>query len=58
MGTLRYQPSASGPELNPCPSSDRIRGSGRYPAIDRWFEALETRPTYLGQKSDFYTHCQ
>ena len=27
-----------------------------YPAIDRWFAALEQRPTYLGTQSDFHTH--
>ena len=29
----------------------------RHPAINRWFEALEQRPTYLGTQSDFHTHC-
>jgi glutathione S-transferase len=28
----------------------------RHPAIDRWFAALEQRPTYLGTQSDFHTH--
>lgn len=28
----------------------------RYPAIDRWFHALEQRSTYLGTQSDFHTH--
>ncbi len=28
----------------------------RHPAIDRWFSALERRPTYLGTQSDFHTH--
>jgi glutathione S-transferase len=28
----------------------------RHPAIDRWFTALEQRPTYLGTQSDFHTH--
>jgi glutathione S-transferase len=28
----------------------------RHPAIDRWFSALEQRPTYLGTQSDFHTH--
>jgi len=28
----------------------------RYPAIERWFAALELRPTYLGTQSDFHTH--
>ncbi|MCP9778195.1 MULTISPECIES: glutathione S-transferase family protein [unclassified Cyanobium] len=27
-----------------------------HPAIGRWFEALEQRPTYLGTQSDFHTH--
>jgi glutathione S-transferase len=27
-----------------------------HPAIDRWFEALERRATYLGTQSDFHTH--
>jgi len=27
-----------------------------HPAIDRWFGALEHRPTYLGTQSDFHTH--
>jgi glutathione S-transferase len=27
-----------------------------HPAIDRWFTALEERPTYLGTQSDFHTH--
>lgn len=28
----------------------------QHPAIHRWFEALERRPTYLGTQSDFHTH--
>jgi glutathione S-transferase len=28
----------------------------RHPALDRWFAALEQRPTYLGTQSDFHTH--
>ncbi|MEB3256880.1 MAG: glutathione S-transferase family protein [Cyanobacteriota bacterium] len=27
-----------------------------HPAIHRWFEALEQRPSYLGTQSDFHTH--
>jgi glutathione S-transferase len=27
-----------------------------HPAIDRWFQALEQRATYLGTQSDFHTH--
>ncbi|KAJ9533875.1 hypothetical protein QJQ45_026965, partial [Haematococcus lacustris] len=30
---------------------------GRWPAVERWFNALELRPTLLGTKSDYYTHC-
>ena len=28
----------------------------RWPAIERWFEALEKRSSYLGTRSDHYTH--
>jgi glutathione S-transferase len=28
----------------------------RHPAIDAWFAAMETRPTYLGTQGDFHTH--
>ena len=28
----------------------------QHPAIDRWFQALERRSTYLGTQSDFHTH--
>lgn len=28
----------------------------RHPAIEAWFRALESRPTYLGTQSDFHTH--
>ncbi|CAM9731997.1 unnamed protein product [Phaeothamnion confervicola] len=34
----------------------RIRGNSRWPNIDRWFDALELRPSYMASKSDFYTH--
>lgn len=34
-----------------------LRGTGQWPALERWFAALEARPTYIGTKSDFYTHC-
>lgn len=33
-----------------------VRGQGRWPAVDAWFDAMETRDTYLGIKSDIYTH--
>ena len=28
-----------------------------YPAINRWFDALEKKPAYQLTKSDYYTHC-
>ena len=31
-------------------------GLRRWPHLDRWFDAMESRETYLGLKSDFYTH--
>src|SRR4051794_33976758 len=34
----------------------QIRGNSRYANIDKWFEALEKRPSYMATKSDFYTH--
>eukprot|EP00879_Flechtneria_rotunda_P013937 GHRR01014556.1.p1 GENE.GHRR01014556.1~~GHRR01014556.1.p1 ORF type:complete len:360 (+),score=94.86 GHRR01014556.1:732-1811(+) len=34
-----------------------MRGSGKYPALEAWFDAMESRATYLGTKSDHYTHC-
>jgi glutathione S-transferase len=27
-----------------------VRGAGRWPAVDAWFNALETRSTYMGTK--------
>ena len=29
----------------------------RFANIDRWFRALEQRPSYRGMRSDFHTHC-
>ena len=34
-----------------------VRGQGRWPNLERWFDAMETRPAYMAFKSDFYTHC-
>jgi len=34
----------------------QIRGSGRWPHIDAWFDAFEERPSYMATKSDYYTH--
>ena len=28
-----------------------------YPAVNRWFDAMETLPSYQLTKSDYYTHC-
>jgi hypothetical protein len=28
----------------------------RWPHVDRWFDAMEGRETYLGLNSDYYTH--
>jgi len=33
-----------------------IRGNGKYPNMDRWFEAFEQRQAYVASKSDWYTH--
>lgn len=34
----------------------RLRGNDRFPNLDRWFEAMEKKPSYLGTRSDFFTH--
>ncbi|KAL3157857.1 hypothetical protein ABBQ32_012271 [Trebouxia sp. C0010 RCD-2024] len=34
----------------------RLRGDGRFPNLERWFEAMEQKPSYLGTRSDFFTH--
>lgn len=35
----------------------RIRGDrAKFPALNKWFDAMETRESYLGTKSDIYTH--
>ena len=34
-----------------------VRGQGRWPNLETWFTAMETRPAYMAFKSDFYTHC-
>nr|WEU39141.1 glutathione S-transferase [Saccharina japonica] len=36
----------------------QLRGNPRWASINRWFEALEMRETYMATKSDFYTHVQ
>ena len=32
-------------------------GMGGWPALERWFAAMDSRATYAGMKSDFYTNC-
>lgn len=34
----------------------KIRGSGRWTGIDKWFEEFEKRQSYLATKGDYYTH--
>ena len=34
-----------------------LRGRGTWPALERWFAAMEARDAYLATRSDFYTHC-
>ncbi|CAM9551613.1 unnamed protein product [Chrysoparadoxa australica] len=33
-----------------------IRGNPKFPAINRWFEALEVLPSYQAFRGDFYSH--
>ncbi|CAL8471991.1 g11533 [Coccomyxa elongata] len=33
-----------------------VRGEGRWKNLDRWFEAMEARPAYMGTRSDYFTH--
>mmetsp|Transcript_10749 Transcript_10749/g.18090 ORF Transcript_10749/g.18090 Transcript_10749/m.18090 type:complete len:420 (+) Transcript_10749:34-1293(+) len=34
----------------------KLRGEGRWPAIERWMAAFEEMPSYMATKSDYYTH--
>lgn len=34
-----------------------MRGTGEFPGIEAWFDAMEQRPAYLATRSDHYTHC-
>jgi len=34
----------------------QMRGTGRWPNVDRWLAAFEERKNYLATKSDYYTH--
>jgi glutathione S-transferase len=33
----------------------RIRGTGKWPNLERWLEALEARPSYVATKADWYS---
>ena len=33
-----------------------LRRSAAYPNVERWFKAMETRPSYRASQSDYYTH--
>lgn len=33
-----------------------VRGEGRWQNLEAWFDAMESRPTYLATRSDHYTH--
>eukprot|EP00798_Chlamydomonas_sp_ICE-L_P023466 gene23465-17292_t len=33
-----------------------MRGSGRWPNVESWFNAMEQRPAYIGTRGDYYTH--
>lgn len=37
-------------------SGFKIRGDGRWPALERWMDAFESLPSYMATKSDYYTH--
>jgi glutathione S-transferase len=37
-------------------SGFKVRGDGRWPAIERWLDAFEQMPSYMATKSDYYTH--
>jgi len=39
-------------------SGFKVRGDGRWPAIERWLDAFEALPSYMATKSDYYTHVQ
>lgn len=43
------------PTAPPHPIPPHIQ-QGRWPNLERWFEAMEARPAYAGFKSDHYTH--
>lgn len=34
-----------------------IRGTGRWPHVEKWFSAMESRQSYKYVKGDYYTHC-
>jgi len=35
---------------------DRVRGSGRWRALDAWYAAMDAEPAFLAVRSDAYTH--
>lgn len=37
-------------------SGFKVRGDGRWPAVERWMDAFEALPSYMATKSDYYTH--
>ncbi|GAB5368464.1 hypothetical protein AAMO2058_001321500 [Amorphochlora amoebiformis] len=34
-----------------------FRGNPRWSYINKWFDAMESRPSFKGIQSDYYTHC-
>mmetsp|Transcript_28528 Transcript_28528/g.37323 ORF Transcript_28528/g.37323 Transcript_28528/m.37323 type:complete len:522 (-) Transcript_28528:303-1868(-) len=34
-----------------------VRNNPQWPAVEAWFQAMDSRPSYQGIKSDYYTHC-
>lgn len=44
------------PSLPAALSEFQFRYPRDWPNLTRWFDAMEERPTYLGTKSDYYTH--
>ena len=34
----------------------RVRANDAFPNLERWFRAMEARPSYRHIQSDFYTH--
>lgn len=34
----------------------KVRGNDRWPAINMWYDAMDSRPSYQAMKSDDFTH--